>query len=96
MPILNVLVIPSSFSVAVIFSTDLLPSGLVLLCELKILFIRQADKENLSLVSTTRCSFKRRSLVHTSGGHYSGYTLGEGILNNGMVITSGLFEIRDG
>ena len=60
MPILNVLVIPSSFSVAVIFSTDLLPSGLVLLCELKILFIRPADKENLSLLSTTRCSFKRR------------------------------------
>ena len=32
----------------------------ILLCELKMLFIQRADKENLSLVSTTRCSFKRR------------------------------------
>ena len=54
-----------SFSAAVIISscgsirTDLLPSGLMLY-ELGIPFILRADKQNLSLVSTTHCSFKRR------------------------------------
>ena len=40
--------------------TDLLPSGLMLLRELERPFTQRADKQNLSLVSTTRCSFKRR------------------------------------
>ena len=84
MSILNFSAITFSFSAAVILSscgsrrTDLLPSGLMLLCELEI--------------------------PSTSGGHYSGYTAGEGILNKDTVIqtlsclntASDLFEIEDG
>ena len=109
MSILNFSAITFSFSVAVILSscgsrtTDLLPSGLTLY-ELEIPFAQRADKQNLSLVSTTHCSLREGGLVHTSGGHYSGYTAGEGILNNDTVIqtlsylntTSDLFEIEDG
>ena len=66
MSILDFLAITSSFSAAVIISscgsrrTDLLPTGLMLLHKLKIPFTLRADKQNMSLVSTTRYSFKRR------------------------------------
>ena len=66
MPILNFSAITFAFSAAVILSscgsrrTDLLPSGLMLLYELEIPFAQRADKQNLSLASTTRCSFIRK------------------------------------
>ena len=69
MSTLNFSAITSSFSAAVILSscgsgkTDLLPRGLMLY-EREILFTEQADKQNLSLVSTTRCSFKRRPCTY--------------------------------
>ena len=70
MSILNFSAITSSFSAAVILSscgsgkTDLLPGGLMLLYEREILFTQRADKQNLSLISTTRCSFKRRPCTY--------------------------------
>ena len=55
----------SFFAAVIILScgsrrTDLLPSGLMLLYELEMPSTLRAGKQNLSLVSTTRYSFKRR------------------------------------